>query len=58
MQQAIYQNIAINQTADTTATTKRSRLSRQFAHQWDFYGVLALMASSAAYGIYALSHLA
>jgi len=31
------------------------RLRRTLARRWDLIGVLSLMASSAAYGIYALS---
>lgn len=33
------------------------RLRRMLARRSDLLGVLSLMASSAAYGIYALSHL-
>ena len=30
---------------------------RWLAHQWDLVGVVALIGSSAAYGVYALTHL-
>ena len=33
-------------------------LARHFARRWDLYGVLALMASTAAYGLFSLLHLA
>ena len=35
-----------------------ARLLRTLARKWDMIAVLGLMASSAAYGVYALSHLA
>ena len=59
MQQALYNPIAI-QTASRHAAPKASRPSLvcHFVRRWDLYGVLALMASSAAYALAALAHLA
>ena len=34
-----------------------ARLRRTLARRWDLLGVLSLMATSAAYGVYALAHL-
>ena len=56
MQQAIYRNITARK-IPTQSVTCTAAL-RCFAQQWDFYGVLALMGSSAAYGVFALLHLA
>lgn len=55
MQQAFYNTIAAKTTPPPAA---RPGLARHFAQRWDLYGVLVLMASSAAYGLLALSHLA
>lgn len=44
----------------TTATAPAARplgLLRRVARQWELVGVLALMGSSAAYGVFALAHL-
>ena len=62
MQQAIYNSINRDgisiQASKTnkTATTRRATLIQRIAHRWDMVGVLALMGSSAAYGVYALAH--
>lgn len=63
MQQAIYRK-----TVERAAGPRRQALARpavarpslrhRIARQWDLWGVLALMGSSAAYGVYALLHLA
>ena len=37
---------------------RRFSLRSHLAQRWDLYGILALMASSAAYGVSALAHLA
>jgi len=60
MQQAIYNSIngiGIQATKTITAGSRRSRLGRRVAQCWDLVGVLALMASGAAYGAFALTHL-
>ena len=44
--------------AAKTSRVFHPRLLRTLAHRWDMASVVALMASSAAYGVYALSHLA
>ena len=59
MQQAIYNSSAIQaaKTSATTATaTRRVSLARHIAQRWDIAGVLTLMVSSAAYGVYAIAH--
>ncbi len=59
MQQTIYNTIRIQNTNQTT-TTPAARpigLLRWVARKWDLVGVLALMGSSAAYGLFALAHL-
>lgn len=60
MQQAIYDTINGIQTTKTTATagSRRVGLGRRVAQTWDLVGVLALMASGAAYGILALAGVA
>ena len=59
MQQIIYRTAIQNTAARTaTATSRRTGLTQWIAQKWDLAGVLALMASSAAYGVFALSHLA
>ncbi len=55
MQQAIYNTINGIQ---TTAGSRRAGLGRRVAQSWDLVGVLALMASGAAYGILALAGVA
>ena len=63
MQQAIYNNISNGIAIQTTKTGKTATaarpagLLRWVARKWDLVGVLALMGSSAAYGVYALAHL-
>lgn len=37
---------------------RRTSLRRRLARCWDTCGILTLMVSSAAYGVYALTHLA
>ena len=66
MQQAIYNSINSNgisiqtETGRTAANTMTSPtasgLLRWVACRWDLVGVLALMGSSAAYGVFALAH--
>jgi len=58
MQQAIYNDIAIQttKTITTAPTPRRASLGRRIAQKWDLYGVLALMGSSAAYGLFAIAH--
>ena len=59
MQQIIYRTAIQNTAAQTvTSTARRAGLTQWIARKWDLVGVLALMASSAAYGAFALSHLA
>ena len=61
MQRAIHNNhltlIHSGQTAETETAKRGTGLVRRIAHWWDLVGVLALMGSSAAYGMYALMHL-
>jgi len=33
-----------------------AQIRRTLARKWDFYAVIGLIASSAAYGVYALAH--
>ena len=59
MQQAIYNSITgntINIQAANTGAPKASGLLRWVARKWDLIGVVALMGSSAAYGVFALAH--
>ena len=59
MQQAIYNSInsnGISIQAANTGAPKASGLRRWVARRWDMVGVLALMGSSAAYGVFALAH--
>ena len=58
MQQAIYQNLTAQNTAKTVAPARHAGLTQQIARKWDLIGVLALMTSSTAYGLFALTHLA
>lgn len=55
MQQAIHNNI---NGMKTTAGSRRGGLGRRAAQTWDLVGVLALMASGAAYGVLALAGVA
>ena len=65
MQQAIYNSIngigisiQTNAAAKTGAgAPKATGLLRWAASRWDLVGVLTLMGSSAAYGVFALAHL-
>ena len=56
MPQIIDRNAA--QTAATQTTAPTTGLTQWISRKWDLVGVLALMTSSAAYGVFALSHLA
>jgi hypothetical protein len=68
MQQAIYTNLnnttAINantalqtgHTASRKSAQPGAGLVRWIARKWDLVGVLALLGSSAAYGVFALAH--
>ena len=59
MQQALYNTITANTARKTAAPmAARPSLARHLAQRWDLYGVLALMASSAAYALAAFAHLA
>ena len=63
MQQALYNNSSLSNSGRTaiaaTAGTAAhgTGVVRWVARRWDMVGVLALMGSSAAYGILALAHL-
>ena len=61
MQQALYNTIRTHTstaTANTPSPVSRTgNTLRGMARKWDMLGVLALMGSSAAYGIFALAHL-
>jgi len=58
MQQAIYSSIRIQNTNTAgVCAPKAAGLLRWVARKWDLVGVLALMGSSAAYGVFALVHL-
>ena len=63
MQQAIYTNTTPANIAVTapalpvrTVRSRKARLLRHLMLKWDLYGVLALLVSSAAYGVYAIAH--
>ena len=63
MQQAIYNNNSSisnsgrTASADTTETAAHgAEIVRWIARRWDLVGVLTLMGSSAAYGVFALAH--
>jgi len=62
MQQALYNTIhqdnTIAKTVTTVPTIRRTSLGRRLAQKWDLVGVLALMASGAAYGVLALAGVA
>ena len=65
MQQAIYNStinsngiaIQTTKTDKTVTAARRASLLQRIARRWDMVGVLALMGSSAAYGVFALAHL-
>ena len=63
MQQAIYNNSSISNSgrtasAETTgAAVHGTGVVCWIARRWDMVGVLTLMGSSAAYGVFALAHL-
>lgn len=46
-----------NNTAATAPAARPVGLARRMAGRWDMTGVLALLGSSAAYGVFALAHL-
>ena len=60
MQQAIYNSISDSDRTASAATTmtafQAAGLLRWVSRKWDLVGVLALMGSSAAYGVFALAH--
>lgn len=58
MQQAIYNPLTLQSTTKTatTTTSRQASLGRRLARTWELAGVLALMASSAAYGVFAIAH--
>jgi hypothetical protein len=60
MQQALYTNLNNNTNAfkTTSTTARKNTLRRHLALKWDLYGVLTLLASTAAYGAFALAHVA
>ena len=57
MQQAIYNNSVINSGRAASGKTIQpgANLVRWIARKWELVGVLALMGSSAAYGVFALA---
>ena len=62
MQQSIYNNIGIQanvgvQVKPAGKTSRTACVLRWVNHNWDLVGVLTLMGSSAAYGMFALAHL-
>jgi hypothetical protein len=59
MQQAIYNSTIRNsgRTANTVTAKRGTRLVQKIARKWDMAAVVALMGSSAVYGIFALAHL-
>ncbi len=57
----IYNHINNHSNAGRTAARRAKNgagLVRWIAHRWDLVGALALLGSSAAYGVFALAHLA
>ena len=61
----VYGQLLIRPAAEASAiwtpaapAVRRTGLRRHLARRWDLYGILALMASSAAYAVSALAHLA
>jgi len=66
MQQAIYSSISnvsishSSRTANVAKTSVTASLTagvlRWVSRKWDLVGVVALMGSSAAYGVFALAH--
>ena len=56
MQQAIYSTIRIQTNSVGVSAPKTAGLLRWVARRWDLVGVLTLMGSSAAYGVFALAH--
>ena len=57
MQQAIYNSTRTRNTNNKAPTARTAGLARRMAVRWDLAGVLTLMGSSAAYGVFALVHL-
>ncbi len=63
MQQALYNSINNVSSSNLGRTAiapmvNGAGLVRWIAHRWDLVGVLALIVSDAAYGLFALTHLA
>ena len=58
MQQALYNTLTTSTIKTAAPMAVRPNLARHLAQRWDLYGVLALMASSAAYALAAFAHLA
>jgi len=59
MQQAIYNSTHIQTNPASTPHSPAVHTGgalRWVARNWDFMGVLVLMGSSAAYGVFALAH--
>lgn len=66
MQQAFYNTTTFRNDINSNVATKpalpgktvngSAGLVRWIARKWDLVGVLALIGSSAAYGVYALAH--
>ncbi len=61
MQQAIYNTISISHSGRTAKTggtaSQAAGLLRWVSRKWDLVGVVALLGSSAAYGVFALAHM-
>ena len=57
MQQAITNSTRIQNMDSKAPTARTAGLARRVAGRWDLAGVLTLMGSSAAYGVFALLHL-
>ena len=59
MQQALYNTISTNGISGSAKTSKiGTRLVRWIATKWDMAAVIGLMVSTAAYGVFALAHVA
>jgi len=62
MRQALYGNnpltlIQLDRATGPATAKPGAGLVRWIAHRWDLVGMLALLGSSGAYGVYALTHL-
>jgi hypothetical protein len=51
-------NFPVLSPCDKVHSARRNALRRHLALKWDLYGVLTLLASTAAYGAFALAHVA